>query len=81
MIIHVHRKYYCGGTDVVDLPCDWSDVELWCIKWETFYFKRKGKPDLEEVELDLNIMEAVDTKRPVQACILTEDGEELDDEN
>lgn len=79
MKIQIHREYYCGGTDMVDLPCDWSDIEEWYIKWETFHFKRKGREEFEEIELNLDPCNDVDSKRPVQTRILNEDGTELSD--
>lgn len=76
MKIQVHREYYCGSTELIELPCDWSDVEEWFIKWETFHFRRKGSDKFEEIDLTFDLYDGVDTKRPVLAVILDETGEE-----
>lgn len=82
MKIKVHHEYYCGSTDEIELPCDWSEVTGWWIKWGTFYFIRKGQEDAEKIPLpDLDPCTDIDQKRPCAAAVINaETGEELDGE-
>lgn len=74
-IYNVLCTYYASDTSVIELPLykTWEDVEEWYVKWSIFYYKLKGEENWREQTLDGTW--EVDTKRPVNVTIETEDFE------
>ena len=68
--ITVHTTYYCGASTEVKLPEGrlWDDAESWGIKWGTLYVDWKDGTSWE-VELNEELLEGLDSKRPADVSI------------
>ena len=67
----IYTSYYAGGESSVELPegKTWADVEWWYVKWDTLFYKLVGDDKEYKEELNTDIHESVDWKRPAETQI------------
>lgn len=69
-IITIDTEYYMTATTTVDLsPKTWADVEDWYVKWDKLQVKFKDSDDWKIFDLESDIEDGVDWKRPNKADI------------
>jgi hypothetical protein len=70
MNVTIELVYHCCPCNEVEIPGieSWSDIKQWYVKWDTFYYTLDGEKWLE-VEMDSDLMECIDTKRPASATV------------
>lgn len=86
MQLRVISEYsWCIAEDV-NLPnvTSWDDIDDWYVKWGCLHYKLKGSDQWQEHDINADILEAVDLKRPISSRITTvptgdEDPETLDE--
>lgn len=77
MKITIDTAYRAGNSTEVEMPKEktWKDVALWHVKWGILYVTFK---DGQTFEKELNDgVEYYDMKRPTDATVYDEDGNEL----
>lgn len=74
MNITVENIYYCAPYTEIEIPDiqSFDEVKDWYIKWDTFFYTLDGT-NYKEIELNSNVMEDVDLKRPIRTIIFDED--------
>jgi hypothetical protein len=69
-IITIDTEYYMTATTTVDLsPKTWADVEDWYVRWDKLQVKFKDSDDWKIFDLESDIEDGVDWKRPNKADI------------
>jgi hypothetical protein len=74
MNITVEATYHCAPYTVIEIPeiQSFDEVKGWYIKWDTFFYTLDGTI-YKEIELNSDVMEDVDLKRPIRTIIFDED--------
>jgi hypothetical protein len=72
--------YHAGGDTTVTLPEGkmWADVREWYIKWDTFYAWFNDDTEFEK-ELNTNVIDGLDSKRPAGVVVFDNAGRQLDE--
>lgn len=73
MKLIVEPNYYCTPSCEVELPIEsFDEIKDWYVKWHTFHYTLNGTT-WAEIELDDFTFECMDTKRPANTTICSED--------
>jgi len=74
---------WAGTIAYITLPDDkvWEDdVDDWYVKWDTLHYKFKDETEWREMQLNSDIDDIIDWKRPQSATVYDEDNNDIIDE-
>jgi hypothetical protein len=73
MKVNIVCGYSAGTSSLADLPIEkWEDIKNWYVRWDTFHYTLDGEK-WETLDLNSDVSDCVDWKRPISVEITDED--------